>query len=223
MDENALPETTVADLRKALSEAFPAEQVGTVMLRAREAGYIATGVKGRSGSAEITIEQAALVLLAVSLDRRHAVEALALAFEVAGYRLKAAFVSAGGRPARKDLPANGLEFGAWLAHRLLKAAADPNVRLPGLQLEPDTAVHVIDPGGSGQVIFEPDAPTPPSQAIRRVAIISPRLLAAVAALFRADEPVGRRKSPPDGLRPKIRTRRSPGIRRDPTLVSSEVL
>ena len=175
-------------------------------MRLREAGLLPAGRKGRGGSALITPRQAVLALLTVALDRRDAIEAVELAQEVAGYRVSAVFPGTGGPSFRQDVP-RGPRFDNWLTAELGRAAADPAIELPGLQIEPPIGVFTFDSAllakppprlrlvrDTPDLAFEPPDEPPevralPPPAVRRVTLVHGDLLCAIGALFKRREPV----------------------------------
>lgn len=185
--------STVARLRAVLAPRFP--EVATVLTRFREAGLIAAGAPGYAGagSAPISPAQAIAVILALGSGLAPA-RAPAASQALSGYVLRAAFLPTTG-PSYRTPIAGGLSFGPWAAAELRRAAADPNHRLAGWQIEAGLGIFTVDPvnfepGGLREfgaaqpaLAFEPLKPGPRPEAWR-CTIIAPGLLRAVAAVYR---------------------------------------
>lgn len=185
--------STVARLREVLADYFGAAEARTALLRLREHDLLPSGTHGRCGSAAITVQQAALALLALASGAEPR-QAPAEAQRLAAYRLKAMFLPVVGVSHRRPIDSK-LRFGDWSAGELCHAAVDPAYRLEGWQIEPGFAVFTIAPSEfdddaqlrdvaqiRSALSFQPELGGIP--AVRRLCILPPTLIASVAALFR---------------------------------------
>lgn len=118
--------TTVSELRGALSSYF--DDAAKTLVRLREAGMIPPGRPGRdgAGSARISPEQAATILLALLASRP--IDSPQMAQQLAAYRAL-----------------DGRRLIDWLAAAIERAAADPSYRVAMLQVCPGRGVTAVDP------------------------------------------------------------------------------